>query len=111
MPRSVYATALGQQSVGRLFRTLLLEKKPQIQNESAAQLEESKLAELAENIRQHAVLQPILVRPLDQSSGAMGSENFPEHALQVVDSVRNDAKRDQYALCVCRLDKRRPSVH
>src|SRR6266513_5470132 len=35
------------------------------------QFDESKLAELAENIRQHGVLQPILVRPLPQ--GAAGT--------------------------------------
>jgi len=40
--------------------------------------EDAKLAELANNIRQHCVLQPILVRPLpDGEAGSRGETSIP----------------------------------
>ena len=48
-----------------------LEKIRESKTNPRTQFDQSQLAELAENIRQHGVLQPILVRPLPQ--GAAGT--------------------------------------
>ena len=48
-----------------------MEKIRESKTNPRSQFDQAKLAELAENIRQHGVLQPILVRPLPQ--GAAGT--------------------------------------
>src|SRR6266576_154098 len=48
-----------------------LEKIRKSKTNPRTQFDQSKLAELAENIRQHGVLQPILVRPLPEGEAGM----------------------------------------
>jgi len=48
-----------------------VEKIRESRTNPRTQFDQAKLAELAENIRQHGVLQPIVVRPLPQ--GAAGT--------------------------------------
>jgi ParB family chromosome partitioning protein len=64
------------------------------------QFDETKLAELADNIRQHGVLQPILVRPMPDGEAGFyelvaGARRFRASQL---------AKRDTIPACVRELD-------
>src|SRR5882762_1408062 len=51
-----------------LIQNIPLEKIRESKTNPRTQFDPSKLAELAENIRQHGVLQPILVRPLPKGA-------------------------------------------
>src|SRR5438445_2753290 len=51
--------------------------------------DEAKLAELADNIRQHGVLQPILLRPLPEGNRAHMSL-LPERAATVPPNSQNE---------------------
>ena len=64
----VASEAIAVPPVVSSIQEISLEKIHESKTNPRSQFDQAKLAELAENIRQHGVLQPILVRPLPEGA-------------------------------------------